>query len=138
GLNRFDGYEFRQMRHDRGDAQSLPSPWVSALVTSDDGLWIGTAGGGVVFRNSQTGELEQPAALRDAVDLQRVRGLARDSLGRIWIAARDSGVAIFNPRNGDLKRLRHSPTEPRSLSDNSVFVVLPLRNGDKLAGTSTG
>src|SRR5690242_6099363 len=29
GLNRFDGYEFRQLRHDRGDAGSLPNGWVS-------------------------------------------------------------------------------------------------------------
>src|SRR5688572_10187167 len=138
GLNRFDGYEFRQMRHDRSDAQSLPSPWISALVSSDDGLWIATAGGGVVFRNAQTGKLEQPPALHDALDLQWIRALARDSLGRVWIAARDSGVAIFDPRSGELLRLRHSVTEAGSLSDNSVFAILPLRSGDKLVGTAIG
>jgi len=138
GLNRFDGYEFRQMRHDRSNAQSIPNPWIAALVASDDGLWIGSSGGGVFFRDAQTGKLQQPPALRDAPDLQRIRGLARDSLGRIWIAARDSGVAIFDPRSGELRRLRHSVTEPSSLSDNSTFVILPMRNGDKLVGTATG
>src|SRR5688500_6639493 len=71
GLNRFDGYEFRQMRHDRGDSQTLPNGWISSLVATDDGLWIATDGGGVVFRNSHTGKLNSPAQLRDTPDLQR-------------------------------------------------------------------
>ena len=138
GLNRFDGYEFRQLRHDRANDRSLPNGWISSLVASDDGLWISTDGGGVFFRSAQTGQLSTPEPLRNAADLQRVRGLARDSLGRIWIASREAGVAIFDPRSGELQRLRHSPTEPKSLSDNSVFSVLPLRGGDKLVGNSTG
>ncbi len=70
GLNRFDGYEFRQLRHDRGDHQSLPNGWITSLVASDDGLWIATNGGGIVFRSARTGKLEVPAVLREAPDLQ--------------------------------------------------------------------
>jgi diguanylate cyclase (GGDEF)-like protein len=138
GLNRFDGYDFRQLRHDRGDAHSLPNGWISSLVASDDGLWIATDGGGVVFRNAKTGQLETPPALRDVPDLQSARALSRDSLGRIWIALRNEGVAIFDPRTGELQRLRHSPTQPNTLSDNAVFTLLHLRNGEKLIGTATG
>src|SRR4026209_2804124 len=65
GLNRFDGYEFRQVRHDRSDPRSLPNGWISSLGASDDGLWMATDGGGIVFRNAKTGQLETPAALRD-------------------------------------------------------------------------
>src|SRR4051812_15771699 len=138
GLNRFDGYEFRQLRHDRGDPHSLPNGWASSLVAGDDGLWIATDGGGVVFRNAKTGQLETPPALRDVPDLQSARALSRDSLGRIWIALRSEGVAIFDPRTGELQRLRHSATQPNTLSDNAVFTILHLRNGDKLIGTATG
>src|SRR5687768_7421642 len=81
GLNRFDGYEFRQLRHDRGDARSLPNGWVASIVASEDGLWIATDGGGIVFRHAATGSLEAPAKLREASDLHRVRSLARDRLG---------------------------------------------------------
>src|SRR3954452_23363997 len=73
GLNRFDGYEFRQLRHDRGNEETLPNEWISSVVATEDGLWIGTDGGGVVFRDAQTGKLSAPAPLRDAPDLQRVR-----------------------------------------------------------------
>src|SRR5262245_16676153 len=120
GLNRFDGYEFRQLRHERGVPDTLPNGWIAALVTTEEGLWIGTVGDGVMFRNAATGALERPAALRDATDLQRIRALARDRLGRLWIATRDAGIAIFDPRTSDLKRIRHSVTDPQSLSDDSV------------------
>jgi diguanylate cyclase (GGDEF)-like protein len=138
GLNRFDGYEFRQLRHDRSDSKTLPNGWISSLVASEDGLWIGTDGGGVVFRNALTGVLESTPQLRDAADLQRVRMLSRDRLGRLWVASRDAGVAIFDARNGELRRLRHTPTEPGSITDNSVFSILHLRNGDTLIGTARG
>jgi diguanylate cyclase (GGDEF)-like protein len=138
GLNRFDGYEFRQLRHARGDTKSLPNGWISSLVPTEAGLWIATDGGGVVFRNAQTGALESPVPLRDAGDLQRVRVLARDRLGRLWIGSRDAGVALFDPRSSELQRVRHSATEPNSLSDNSVFALVHLRNGDTLVGTARG
>ena len=138
GLNRFDGYEFRQLRHDRSDSSTIPNGFIAALAANEDGVWIGTDGGGVVFRSALTGVLESPAQLRDASDLQRVRMLTRDRLGRLWVASRDGGVAIFDVRSGELRRLRHSPTEPNSLSDNSTFTILPLRNGDTLLGTARG
>ena len=105
GLNRFDGYEFRQLRHDRGDPHSLPNGWASSLVASDDGLWIATDGGGVVFRDARTGQLETPAPLRDTPDLQSARALSRDSLGRIWIALRNEGVAIYEVKDGKIVRV---------------------------------
>ncbi|HEX6638390.1 MAG TPA: two-component regulator propeller domain-containing protein [Steroidobacteraceae bacterium] len=138
GLNRFDGYEFRQLRHDRSDPSTLPNGFITALVAGEDGVWIGTDGGGVVFRNALTGALESPAQLRESSELERVRMLTRDRLGRLWVASRDAGVAIFDPRTGELRRLRHSSTEPGTLSDNSVFTILPLRNGDTLIGTARG
>jgi ligand-binding sensor domain-containing protein len=82
GLNRFDGYEFRQLRHDRGD-RDAPNGWISSLVASETGLWIATDGGGVVSPATHvTGKLDAPALLRDAPDLQRVRTRwLRDRLG---------------------------------------------------------
>jgi diguanylate cyclase (GGDEF)-like protein len=138
GLNRFDGYEFRQLRHDRANSGTLPNGWIASLVASDDGLWIATDGGGVVFRSAVTGKLDSPEVLRDTPDLQRVRALARDRLGRLWIGSRDAGIAIWDPRTLDLKRLRHSPTQAASIADNSIFSILHLRSGDTLVGSANG
>ena len=64
--------------------------------------------------------------------------MARDRLGRLWIASRDAGVAIFDARTGELRRIRYSPTQANSLSDDSVFSIVHLRNGDTLLGTARG
>ncbi len=138
GLNRFDGYEFRQLRHDRSDSHTLPNGWIASLVAAEDGLWIATDGGGVVFRDALTGNLESPAKLRKLPDLQRVRALARDRLGRIWIATREAGVAIYDARTAELKRIRHAPGNDASLADDAVFTLVHLRSGDTLVGTATG
>jgi len=138
GVNRFDGYDFRQLRHDRGDSETLPNGWISSLIASEDGLWIATDGGGVIFRNAVTGKLVAPAQLRDAPDLQSVRTLARDRLGRLWIGSRDAGIAIFDSRSNELRRIRHSSTQANSLSDDSIFSLVNLRNGDTLVGTASG
>jgi diguanylate cyclase (GGDEF)-like protein len=138
GLNRFDGYEFRQLRHNRGNESSLPNGWIASLVASEDGLWIATDGGGIVFRNATSGLLESPAILRDTPELQRVRSHARDRLGRLWIASRDAGIAVYDPRSGELKQLRHSLTDTATLSSDSTFNLIHLRSGDTLVGTANG
>jgi diguanylate cyclase (GGDEF)-like protein len=138
GLNRFDGYEFRQLRHSRGNAESLPNGWISSLVATEEGLWISSDGGGVFFRSALTGKLESPPLLRESPELQRVRSLSRDRLGRLWIGSRDSGVAIFDARAGVLHRIRHNPGQPGGLSDNAVFCIIHLRNGDTLVGSAGG
>src|SRR4029079_18992894 len=96
---RFDGYEFRQLRHERGDEETLPNGWISALVASEDALCIGDDVGAGVFGDAATDRRSAPAQLRDAADLQRVRVMARDRLGRLWIASRDAGHAILGPRH---------------------------------------
>ena len=91
-----------------------------------------------MFRDAKTGKLSAPAQLSGAADLQRVRAMSRDRLGRLWIASRDAGIAIFDSRTGELRRLRYSATEANSLSDDAVFSIVHLRNGDTLLGTARG
>ncbi|WP_229748189.1 EAL domain-containing protein [Lacimicrobium alkaliphilum] len=46
GLNRFDGYEFKQYHHNPEDPSSLPGKFVRQLyIDSRDRLWIGTDNG---------------------------------------------------------------------------------------------
>ena len=137
GLNRFDGYEFRQLRHDRGDSESLPNGWISSLVASEDGLWIATDGGGVVFRNARHRQTRGARAVaRRARPAARAHAGARPPRPVVDRRRATPGVAIFDPRSSELRRMRHSPTEANSLSDNSIFSLLHLRNGDTLVGTA--
>ena len=90
-------------------------PWISSLVASEDGLWIRPMAAAWCSAARRPANSKRPRALRDAPDLQRVRALARDRLGRLWIATRDAGVAIYDPRSQELRRITH-PAEIRSRS----------------------
>src|SRR5215475_3729835 len=96
GLDRFDGYEVHRYVHDRMQSSSLPDNWVSTLAQDRMGtLWIGTAGGGVVGRNPNTGALVRlgAAAGDSAVAAnERVRQVFIDRDGRLCIATRDRGL----------------------------------------------
>ncbi|MEM7369222.1 MAG: two-component regulator propeller domain-containing protein [Bacteroidota bacterium] len=50
GLNRYDGYTFRQFFHDAQDSSSLSNNWIKALLQDRHGfIWVGTQGGLSVF-----------------------------------------------------------------------------------------
>ncbi len=47
--------------------------------------------------------------------LEHVRVIRFDRSGRLWIGARDGGLAVFDPVRGKLTRWRHKAAEPGSL-----------------------
>ncbi len=108
GLNRFDGYEFRQLRHDRSDPKTLPNGFVMSLVAAEDGVWIGTDGGGVVFRNALDGRAR---ITRAVARLHRSRT-------RAHACARSS-----RPPVGGVARLRRRHLRPAHRGDTSAAAL---------------
>ena len=125
GLNRFDGYEFRQLRHDRADER---------LTAQRLDLLAGRERRRLVDRDRRRWRVLPQRADRQAL-VARASCATRPTCSACarWRATAwggsgspraRRGVAIFDPRSSELQRLRHSPTEPNSLSDNSMFSVL--------------
>ena len=138
GLNRFDGYEFRQLRHDRGDEQSLPNGWISSLVASEDGLWIAHR-----RRRRRVPQRAAPASSTHPRSCATRPTCSACARWRATVSA-GSGSPRATPASPSSTRAPANcgacatrPREPNSLSDNSVFSILHLRNGDTLIGTAT-
>jgi diguanylate cyclase (GGDEF)-like protein len=142
GLDRYDGYELQHLVRDRKAARSLPNNWVSAMALGADGrLFIGTDGGGVVWRDPQTGAFRAPytAAGRPMLDPQaHVRTLRFDRQGRLWVGTRDSGLILANLATGDARSLRHDESNPATLSHDSVFDVVEDGDGSIWVATQAG
>jgi diguanylate cyclase (GGDEF)-like protein len=135
GLDQFDGYTFRSARHDRLDKASLSNNFVAHIGPDPNGaLWIATDGGGVVRRDSETGAFVRLPA--QGVD--RVRAVQIDRDGRLWIATRDSGLAIFEPATSRISRYRSLPGEESGLPSDSLFALLEDERGDIWIGTESG
>jgi len=138
GLDRYDGYGFHPLRHDRKDPRSLRNDFIFDIEFDQAGaLWVATDGGGVVRYDPTSGDFSAPA-VPDVESLKRARVLRFDRAGRLWIGSRDAGVAMLDLRSRRLLRFRHDAGNPRSLSDDSVFALLPDRSGAMWIGTEAG
>jgi diguanylate cyclase (GGDEF)-like protein len=142
GLNRYDGTDLLHFVRNRTDHHSLPSNYVSALATDTEGrLWVGTGGGGVVWRDPEDGRFRPPAGQQGQAVLDpqgQVRALAVAPDGRLLIATRDTGLKVLEPATGVTREYRSDPTDPTSLSDDSVFAVTTDAGGAVWIGTQSG
>ena len=97
GLNRYDGYNFRQFFHDDNDSLSLLSNYIRSLYTDKDGtLWIGTNRGLQYLNPSEKTFHTVPIPGSRSPYIQKITQF-RD--GRIWIAAQGTGIYWVDPHD---------------------------------------
>ncbi len=140
GLDRYDGYEFKQYVHNRNAKNSLPNNWISALTTDKQGvLWIGSDGGGVVRRDESTDAFQalqsdnSPAAPGD-----KIRAMYTDQSGRVWIGTKDAGVIVHESGQKADTRYAHVASDPTSLSAGPVYAFAEDSGGLIWVGTGAG
>ncbi len=119
-------------------AEIHPSPdagVVQAIApTADGALWIGTAHG--LYHADTTGTVRPVPALGDA----GITALLADG-DRMWIgtAAGLASTGLGDAADaGRVRRWRHDPGDPRSLSDNAVFALMRDREHRLWVGTWHG
>ena len=142
GLVRYDGLGTRNFRV--GSSQVASS--YTACVFEDNGgtLWVSTLGGGL-YRVEKKGGM--PKAFRrmdmdpDTTAPQRfnLAGhiIDQDSRGNLWIGTRN-GLGRFDRETETFKMFRHSPSDPKSLSHNSIWAVFVDSDDTVWVGTKDG
>ncbi len=144
GLFRFDGYQLKAFTADRPG--SLPDPQVQALYEDREGIiWIGTMGCGLVSYDKRTDAFRQyrhdpadPSSLGgDAWSMSCGNTIAEDADGTLWVANR-SGLNAMDRSTGTFRRYRHDPSDPGSLSNDSVRDILLDRSGALWVATEGG
>jgi diguanylate cyclase (GGDEF)-like protein len=141
GLDRYDGYELRHFIHSRTDAASLPNNWVAALARDSAGqLWVGSDGGGLVYRDAASGRFLRPAAMREpGLDpAAKIRAVHVDRAGRVWVATRNAGVYMIDLSRHETKHYHHEAARPESLGDDSVYAFEEDASGQIWLGTAAG
>ena len=142
GLDRYDGHELRHVTRERGVDGTLPNNWISALLRDGTGrMWIGTDGGGLTWRDPQSGRFISPAAGRGEplmASNSEIRALFEDREGRLWLATRNSGVQMLDPARRVVTQFRHETDNPRSLSDDSVYSITQDSLGQVWIATERG
>ena len=117
GLNRYNGYEFRQYFHDPADSASLPSSRITSLVAGPDGsLWAGCHSAGLARYDSSTDRFSRYriSQFTEDASTDHIVDMEFDGKGRLWVATHGglflydqeddifSRIEVYVPDNGDL------------------------------------
>lgn len=142
GLNRYDGVEIKRIVHSRSDPGSLPSNYISALAVDQRGrMWVGTDTGSLAWRDAAAGKFRRPVSAGGQLLVDpniQLRTIFLDRRQRLWLATRDAGLIMVDPAAGTSREFRRDLTDPRSLSDDSVFAVTEDSSGQIWVGTADG
>lgn len=139
GLNKFDGYEFKQYRNIRNDHTSLPDNFIYALCPSADGsIWIGTKSSGIARFDPVLNSFKSwPADPTNPNSLKanRIYTLYEDSEGILWIGTYDGGLSRFDPKTEEFVNFL-ADGKYGSLASNMVTGIQRSNNGTLWVRTS--
>ena len=142
GLNRYDGYQFVQLKHDPNDPTSLRSDSIFALHLDPLGdLWVGTEGGGLSRWDAKAESFvhyTEENGAPEGFDRERVRVITRDSKGILWLGLHQSGLYSFDESTGTWERFQTDPDNIKTLSDDRIRVVHEDSTGRLWVGTRDG
>lgn len=100
----------------------------TAISDHDQGLWFGSNGGGLLHLSAGAERFAvwqpDPVALRGLRD-GRVRGVARDQAGNVWIGTLNAGLHRLDPGSGNIEHIAIP-----GLSRLRVWVI--MADGDEL------
>ena len=125
GLNRFDGYQFKQFLYSPSDPRSISSDSTTQMVADLDGrIWVATLGGGL---NLYHPESEDFTAIRHSDGnphsplSDQVWTLAMDSAGKLWLGYVTGGFSRFDPRD---RSFEHYPPGRSLVTDHAINAIV--------------
>jgi len=141
GLNRYDGYDFKIYKRQRGNPEALLNDYIFDVAEGGDGaLWVATNGGGLARMNPDetfTSFRHDPA---DATSISNnsIRTLLVDEDGAIWLGTRGSGVDRFDVESGTAKNFSFGAAADPTRNVNEVYALTRDAAGTLWAGTNNG
>ena len=122
-----------------GAGRGLDANVAASLLVDRDGLlWVGSREG--LFRYDgyhATPFLPDPDRPGSVSDLD-IRALYEANDGALWVSTNTGGLNRRDPNTGEFTQFHHDSTDPRSLSNQSVYEVAEDAEGRIWAGTQHG
>ncbi len=125
GLNRYDGVNFKQFRHDPMDSSSINSNSnYASILDSQGNLWFGTYVAGLnKYVDSTETFFHYPHDPLDSLSMGKgsIWGLHEDHQGHLWIGTTGGGLFRLNPNTGITVPVEDLITNGDTLADPAVY-----------------
>ncbi|MCP4293317.1 MAG: hypothetical protein GY780_15945 [bacterium] len=145
GLNIFDPRidRFRHYEHDVDDQNSLNNPTVWAISEGPQGrIWFGVYSPGLDRYDRSTDSYEHDLQNQNHDQAEESRNFVRhlywDRDGLLWVGNGQTGLDLFNPRDGSFQNWVHKEGETNSLGGNNIRDIIQDEAGDIWIATSGG
>ncbi len=138
GLNRYDGYEFREYKHDPPDSLTIPGNFIHALLETPDGnIWVGTKDNGIAIWDRTTDDFTDLVSVLPEGQTLTEKGILGMSFsdGYVWALTVNYLVRIST----DLSEVIEYNHYNNVFKDSKYFnyPVVP-RNGNLWIGSKDG
>ena len=134
---------------DDGEVRHVPLPLpssararfaVTSLLEAEDGtFWVGTLANGLARYERREGTADYFRRAGGGLSSDRVRALAEDADGRLWVGT-DAGLCRLDDAagGGRFTCLRADPRDPTRLASDDVLALHARPNGSLWVGTAGG
>jgi ligand-binding sensor domain-containing protein len=139
GLNRFDGYDFRNYYNDSDKENALPGNFIYALYPcSDGGMWIGTNNNGLAKYNPDTDDFESFDLRTDnGASNHRILSLYEDAYRNLWIGTYTGGL-YFHTYGSNKIQKAITPSNSIELSSTTIVKIIGGNRNDLWLRSSKG
>jgi ligand-binding sensor domain-containing protein/signal transduction histidine kinase/DNA-binding response OmpR family regulator len=140
GLSYLDKNSGRISNYDISENDIKPeNKQVYALVATDKGLWLGTDGRGLKFRNwnGQIKSYYHQPNNNKSISGNIVLSLLKEPNGNLW-AGTDRGLSYYDALKDNFVQFVHSRSEAKSLNQNTVLSLFKDSKNRLWIGTEGG
>ena len=141
GLNRYDGYSFKNYVNNPSDSLSISNNFIHPIVEDKRGyLWVGTENGLNRYDFNKDVFIRY---LNDSANVHIFTSATIDKDGKIWLSTTSAGIYCFaidsvNADKVTIINYRNDPQNNYSLNSNIVQCVFTDRKGRIWIGTDKG
>ncbi|RYE35896.1 MAG: hybrid sensor histidine kinase/response regulator [Sphingobacteriaceae bacterium] len=130
GLSRYDGYEFKNFRHNAEDAQSLYSNYVEKIEEGPENkLWVYT-NNGISIYDPQVEKFSDAVFTelkKYHVNASHLKSIKKDTDGNFWFLA-DEGVYQYSLKNRQTSFFNTAKNSKLALYSNHITEILGDKN----------
>ncbi|MEL7119251.1 MAG: ATP-binding protein [Bacteroidota bacterium] len=132
GLNRFDGYEFKQIRYRPNEKEGLTTNWVRSMTQDSSGnIWLAADYGGIHVLDPITQKISHyPLIENDGRESTNVFSIHCSRNQSVWVGSRE-GLFRKQPKEALFKEVDFILSEQQDLLDKS-FLQIQEGNDDCL------